>query len=106
MYNKKGQHEKAISDLNKAIQINPKNAEAYNNRGYAYVNKGQYDKAISDFTKAIEINPRSASAYNNRAFVYIVRLGNENKACSDLKKACELGSCDKYELIKSKGYCK
>ena len=35
-------------------------AEAYKNRGNAYLDKGKYNKAISDYTKAIEINPKYA----------------------------------------------
>ncbi len=46
---------KVRSYFNKAIEINPKFAEAYNNRGLAYYIKGQHDKAISDCTKAKEI---------------------------------------------------
>ena len=66
----KSQYDKAISDYTKAIEINPRFAEAYYNRGLAYGKKGQYDKAISDYTKAIEINPRFAEAYNNRGDAY------------------------------------
>ena len=32
-YAKKGQHDRAIADYNKAIQINPRLAGTYNNRG-------------------------------------------------------------------------
>ena len=51
-----------LTDFNKAIEINPRDAEAYFNRGTAYGNKAQYDKAISDFSKTIDINPRDADA--------------------------------------------
>jgi len=56
-YVKKGQYDKAISEFNKAIEINPKDAVAYRGRGAAYVGKGQHDKAISDFNRAKELNP-------------------------------------------------
>ena len=35
-YFNKGQYDKAISDTSKAIEINPRDADAYNNRGNAY----------------------------------------------------------------------
>jgi len=54
---KKGQYDQAIANFDKAIEINPRYAEAYNNRGIAYTKKGQYDKAISDYNKAIELDP-------------------------------------------------
>ena len=66
----KGQHDKAILDFSKAIEIDPMYAEAYANRGVAYGILGQYDKAISDFNKAIEINPTYAEVYFNKALVF------------------------------------
>jgi len=56
-YGRKGEYDRALADLNKAIEINPKYAGAYNNRGKAYGLKGEYDHAIADFSKAIEIDP-------------------------------------------------
>jgi len=57
----KGQYDQAISDCNRAIEINPRNIETLNIRGDAYRFKGQYDKAISDFNKAIEISYEAAT---------------------------------------------
>ena len=42
------QYDKAITDYNKAIELDPKYAMAYNNRGFAYGKLQQYDKAIAD----------------------------------------------------------
>ncbi len=72
-YARKGQYDQAISDFNKALEINPRYATAYYNRGVAYARKGQYDQAISDFTKALEINPRYATAYYNRGLPIRIR---------------------------------
>ena len=54
-----------------AIELNPNDAEAYNNRGVAYSNKGDYDRAIADYTKAIELNPDYVEAYSNRGGAYV-----------------------------------
>jgi tetratricopeptide (TPR) repeat protein len=116
-YIRKGQYDKVISDCNKAIELNPRLAGAYYNRGLAYhqgkkqydkaisdynraikrnprlaraQTKGQYDKAISDFTKAIEINPSFAKAYNNRGVSYFYKK-NYEKAWNDVYKAQNLG---------------
>jgi tetratricopeptide (TPR) repeat protein len=35
-YYRKGQYDKAISDFNRALEINPRYAEAYINRGITY----------------------------------------------------------------------
>ena len=86
----KGQYDKAIADFNKAIEINPRFAGFYNNRGLVNEEKGQYDKAISDYNKAIEINPRFAEAYNNRVVTYFYKRDYET-AWDDVYKAQSLG---------------
>ncbi len=87
---KKGQYDLSINYLNKAIEINPRLAEAYINRGVAYQAKGQYDKTISDYNKAIEINPGLADAYTNRGGAYFFKREYE-KAWDDVHKAEGLG---------------
>ena len=86
--------DEAIDEYNKAIEINPEYACAYNARGHAYYIKGQYDKAISDFTKAIKLNPRNAEAYNDRGITYDEGKSEYDKAISDFTKAIELNPKD------------
>ena len=104
-YNNKGEYDKAIKEFTKALEINPKDATIYNVRGVAYYDKGQYDQAISDYNKAIEINPKYTDAYINRGITYFVKLENKAKGCADFKKACELGECNKYNIVKKQGDC-
>ncbi|MFN7247200.1 MAG: trypsin-like peptidase domain-containing protein, partial [Microcystis sp.] len=66
IYSNQQKYELALSDYNKAIDINPNYAEAYYNRGILYKNLQKYDLALSDYSKAIDINPNDALAYNNR----------------------------------------
>jgi tetratricopeptide (TPR) repeat protein len=47
-----GDYENAISDYTKAIEIDPKYAVAYYNRGNIYYSRGEYDKAWEDIRKA------------------------------------------------------
>ena len=84
-----GQYDRAIAFFNKAIEKNPRHAEAYYNRGLTYVEKKQFDEAMSDFTKIIEINPRLAMAYGNRGNAY-GRKGQYDEAISDYTKAIEI----------------
>ena len=92
--NRKGEHERAISDYTKAIEINPKSAFAYTDRGLAYKRKGEYDLAISDYTKAIEINLKNAVAYNRLSWLFATAMApgfrNGKKAVELALKACEL----------------
>ena len=53
----KKQYDQAISDYTRALEINPRLAEVYHNRGFAYQQNGQNDQAIADYSKALEINP-------------------------------------------------
>ena len=55
------QYKEAIGDFDKAIELNPKDAYAYYNRGNAKHDLKQYKEAIADFDKAIELNPKDAS---------------------------------------------
>jgi len=61
-----GEYEKAIACFDKAIELNPEDAKAYNNRGLAYANLKQYERAIEDYNKAIKLNPDLTMAYVNR----------------------------------------
>ena len=69
----KREHDAAISDLTKAIEMRPRFAMAHFYRGRAYLGKREYDKAISDFTEAIKITPELAVAYSERALIHYVK---------------------------------
>lgn len=86
---KKGQIDDAISDLNKAVELNSKDAGAYFYRGNAYYKKGQFDKALSDYSKAIKFNPRYTNAYFSRGLHY-VGVEEYSKAISDLNEAISI----------------
>ena len=72
-----------------ALEIDPRDAEGYYNRGGAYFAKGEYNQAISDYNKALEINPRFAEAYNNRGEAYR-RVIQHDQAMLDYNKALEV----------------
>ena len=55
-YGNKGQYDQAISDYTKALEINPKYAKAYDNRGFIYLVKlGNKVKGCADWKKACEL---------------------------------------------------
>ena len=51
------------ADYNRAIQLNPNDAQAYYNRGFLPYQLKNYKSAEADFTQAIAINPQFAEAY-------------------------------------------
>jgi len=64
------QFAQAIDSLNKAIELNPKLAEAFEARGQVYNALQEYDKAVTDFGKAIELKPLEKYLYYNQAYAY------------------------------------
>ena len=79
----------AIADFTKAIELNPNDVAAYNNRGVSKANLKDYYGAIADYTKAIELDPNNAMAYYNRGFVKN-NLKDDYGAIADFTKAIEL----------------
>ena len=65
-------------------------AETYYNRGLAHSKKGELELAIADYTKAIELKPDYADAYYCRSKAWL-RLGEEEKAKSDMEIASKIG---------------
>ena len=55
----------AINAYNVAIELNPKFAEAYNNRAVVYYLNRDAERVIADFTRAIELRPNYPKAYNS-----------------------------------------
>jgi len=94
-----GQFDKALEDLNKALELAPNSAMIWESRAYVYKGLKQFDKALEDLNKALKFaleNPkeniaasRCAVILNGRAYVY-KGLGQLGKAIEDLNKALEL----------------
>ena len=94
--------DEALADFNKTIELNPKDPDAWNNRGLVYNRLGRTQEALSDFNKALELDDLNGQAYNNRGLVYL-KLGKHNEAIEDLKKAGRLGVPEAEDYLKSKG---
>ena len=90
---KKGDSDNALTDYDKAIELNPESAEAYKDRGISYLSNSDFDNAIKDYTKAIELDPESAEAYKNRAIAYLGKSDFDN-VITDYTKAIELDPDD------------
>jgi Tfp pilus assembly protein PilF len=61
----------ALIEYDRAIELNPRYADAYVGRGFAKYKLGEKSSAISDFSTAITLNPKSARAYQNRGTMYL-----------------------------------
>ena len=83
----------AIVQYTEAIGLDPTDAVAYNDRGFAYFALGDYAKAVDDLDRAIELDPRLATAYCNRANAECV-LGAYDAAEADCDAALALDTTD------------
>jgi tetratricopeptide (TPR) repeat protein len=97
-HGKKGELDRAITDFNKALKINPRDVRAYLSRGVAYGKKDQHDQAIADFTAALKIDPKLAKAYFGRAIAYTSKK-DFDKAWEDVHKAQSLGAQIPQEFL-------
>jgi tetratricopeptide (TPR) repeat protein len=78
----------AIAAYTRAIEVDKKYADAYNNRGVAYLIQKDYAAALADLTKSIELAPSDA-AYNNRAGIYFSQKKTE-AAIADFTAALKI----------------
>ncbi len=68
---KNGNYTLAVNLLNRAVEADPKNKDAWNDLGIAYMNDRMDELAINAFQKQIEINPYHSYAYDNLGRVYL-----------------------------------
>jgi tetratricopeptide (TPR) repeat protein len=80
---------KPIPCDHKEMEINPENADAYNNKGISLYYSGKYNEAIECYDKALEINPDYAQAYYNKGIVLSVN-GYNSEAIECYDKALEI----------------
>ena len=62
---------RAIRVLDKAIELDPENAEAWADRGWARAQLREFDEAIEDLKKAIELDPEEFKNYATLANIYV-----------------------------------
>jgi len=78
-----------INHLGEVVQLNPKLALAYSNRGDVYASQGIFDHAIADYACAIWFNPQIVSFYYNRSSIF-TRTEHYNQIINDFKNNLEI----------------
>jgi Flp pilus assembly protein TadD len=58
-----GQYQKAISQINRALKLEPQNGMYYYGRGRVYLLSGDKTKAMEDFKKAADLQDEDALNY-------------------------------------------
>jgi tetratricopeptide (TPR) repeat protein len=88
-----------LADFDKAIELSPRLAVAYYNKGNVLAEMGDYASALSAYNKALELKDDLGEAYYNRGYVYF-QLGDKDRGVENLSKAGELGVIPSYNLLK------
>lgn len=89
IFSEKGENDKAIGLLKRAIEINPYYTSAYNNLGIVYYKMKDFPKAIEYYKLAIEKDPNNTFAYNEWGNV-LLNLGKDNEAQAMYEKCIEI----------------
>jgi hypothetical protein len=82
--------ENAINEFSNAIKKDPGYAEAYSNRGVAYMMQKKYNKALDDLKKAKELKPDSANIRYNLASCHSL-MGSVDYGLDELDAALARG---------------
>ena len=83
-----GKTEDALAEFDKAITLDPNNAEALYNRGLIYQTERQHQLAIDDFTSASGLTPQRAEPLLGRAISYLA-MDRIKDAAADLDEAVQ-----------------
>jgi tetratricopeptide (TPR) repeat protein len=81
-------YKEALDELNKALEIDPRNAEAYYWRGRTLVNLGRLDQGVEDFKTAVKFKPDYSEAYDHLGWL-ASRQGQVDEGIAYLTKAIE-----------------
>jgi len=79
----------AMQDYDRAIQADPRHAEALNNRAWSLFQAGRAAEALTDANRSIEAAPTNGYAYDTRGQI-LEALGRKDEAVRDFKRALSL----------------
>jgi tetratricopeptide (TPR) repeat protein len=92
----KEDYEKAISNINKAIQIDPNYIENYISKGFYLTFLNRYQEAYDEYSLAIKIDSSYSNSYDNRAGL-LSQIGQYNEALRDYTTAIQYAESSKYK---------
>ena len=95
------QFDRAISELRKAANLRPENADIQNYLGFAYRKSGKLEASGNHYAKALELDPDHKGALEYQGELFLM-LGDKDAAADNLAKLdkiCWLG-CSEYDDLK------
>lgn len=97
------QYQRALDDMAKAIELNPKDLTYRAELAVVNIRVGRYEEALKVLQDALDIDPAYAEAYRLRGIAQLQMKKNE-EACKSFAKAKELGDPNVDTLIQK--HCK
>ena len=94
----KGENEKAIITMRKALALNPQKDSYYFELGALMEKAGDYKGAIVNMRQAIELNPLHSNAHNFLGYIYALEGYDLDQALGHLKKALTIQPRNGYFL--------
>jgi len=79
---------------NKAVELDPKNAGAHNNLGFAYAEKKEYNNAEKEYKYALQLEPKSVFTHTNMGILVWERDKNKEAALDWFNKVLEINKDD------------
>lgn len=90
--------DRAITDLDAAIALEPDNSAAYQRRAMAWMAKREFDRAIADLDKTIALDPANATAYRLRGNMFSSR-SEFDRAIADMDQAVTIKPRDPHNYF-------
>jgi tetratricopeptide (TPR) repeat protein len=88
-FSQTGELDRALADIERAIQLDPTDAFAYGGRGDLYLVKKDYERAIADYSKMIAMEPANALPLIGRGMAYWLE-GELDRATVEFEQAVKL----------------
>ncbi len=86
---KQGEYQQAVDIFSDLINLFPQNADAFKNRGVAYMKLEKFDDAIADFESAKKISPNLKGLYSNLGVIWYYKE-NYEKAIENYNREIEI----------------
>jgi tetratricopeptide (TPR) repeat protein len=107
VHNNLENYEKALADIDRAVEQGATDASAYDLRGDIFYNLGRYDRAALEYSKALEVDPEALDVVKDRGDAYaavgdVISARADYQYVIDNDASGELAKEAKAELLKLK----